>query len=82
MVFSEPLRPRHIEWVYPEDTKGAVIMGALRCAKCNPVRTTRMCGCCAFAFAAGVLTALLIQSGAATVLVAVCAGCIGIAFIK
>ncbi len=57
-------------------------MGMLRCAKCNPGRVPRMCGCCAFAFAAGVLTAMLIQSGAATVLVAVCAGCIGIAFIK
>ncbi len=57
-------------------------MGMLRCAKCNPGRVPRTCGCCAFAFAAGVLTAMLIQSGAATVLVAVCAGCIGIAFIK
>lgn len=57
-------------------------MSFLRCCKCNCGKYTRVCGCCAFAFAAGVLTALLIQSGAATVLVAISAGCIGIAFIK
>ena len=42
----------------------------------------RICGCCTVAFAAGMVTALLITSGTAAVLIAISAGCIGIALIK
>ena len=47
-----------------------------------PMCRGRICGCCTVAFAAGMVTALLITSGTAAVLIAISAGCIGIALIK
>lgn len=41
----------------------------------------RCCGKCALAFAGGMITALVLSSGAATVLVAISFGCFGVLLI-
>ena len=48
------------------------------CAPKLRCEQVRCCGKCALAFAAGMITALVLSSGAATVLIAISFGCFGV----